>query len=76
MTCRLQKRLLMLTRTSSPANGVLTIFHPRCGRDTVRITLSTDPEILSGNGTTICEAVSDLEEQLNLLPPDECGECQ
>lgn len=75
MTCRLQERLTRLTRIASQSSERLTIWHPHQGKDSVQVTLSTDPEQFCGDGDTICEALADLESQLNVLPPEECREC-
>ena len=75
MTCRLQERLMRLTRRATQTSEKLTIWHPREGADTVQVTFSSDPEAFAGHGQTICEALIDLENQLGIMPPGECLEC-
>ena len=68
MTCQLRERLERLTRLASQASERITLWHPRQGSDTVQVSLTTDPVAASGNGETICEALTDLEQILGLEP--------
>jgi len=52
------------------------IWHPRAGTDTVQVSVSTDPVAATGNGATICDAMSDLEQMLGLEPLSECENCE
>ncbi len=76
MTCQLHKRITRLTQLASQVSERITIWHPRAGCDTVQVSVSTDPVAATGNGATICEAMSDLETTLGLEPLAECGECE
>jgi len=76
MTCQLHRRLQRLSQLASQVSERITIWHPRAGTDTVQVSVSTDPVAASGNGDTICSALSDLEQMLGLEPLAECGECE
>ena len=68
MTCQLRERLERLTQLASQVSQRITIWHPRRGKDEVQVSISTDPVAASGNGETICEALTDLEQTLGLEP--------
>jgi len=76
MTCQLHRRLQRLAQLASQVSERITIWHPRAGTDTVQVSVSTDPVAASGNGDTICSALSDLEQMLGLEPLAECRECE
>jgi hypothetical protein len=69
-------RLRRIAEKRSPSSEKIILWHPTQGRDHWQLTVTRDvddPE--SGQGETLCEAITELEAKLGILPPPECDWC-
>jgi hypothetical protein len=74
--CGVIDRLEAVTLHQSQAKIEIRLWKGRHGDRTARVELIADPDTLTGDGMTLCEALTNLEDQLDLEAPAECAHCR
>ena len=79
MTCELTQRLMRLVEVGGSVALRIAVYHSADNRllcNCDRMPINEDSSHGEGRGhDCICDAVRELEAELNILPPAECLDC-
>jgi hypothetical protein len=76
MRCQFVQRIERLYTNGRVVVEKMTLCNEQERHAFCQFTLQTDEDTWTGQGMTPCEALSDLETKLNILPPPECVGCE